>query len=146
MSAIPRPALAAACPAREAQARAADAIVASTRTDAPNVASRPAFEIAAGPSIEAQLRLDLARANQRAADLRMELQLAVDEVCNEYVYRGHLERVRRLYDIEDRITAPSMLDTVRLAAAALLGKADPAAALEQCRDAYRNATGLELVV
>lgn len=111
-----------------------------------NVASRPAFEAAAGPSIEAQLRLDLARANQRAADLLLELQLAVDEACNEYAHRGHLARVRRLYDIEDRITGPDMTDTVRLAAFALLGKADPAAALEQCRDAYRTATGLELVV
>lgn len=132
-------------PGQRAQACNADSAAAATHVVPANVASRPAFEVASGPSIEAQLRLDLARANQRAADLRMELQLAVDEACNEYAHRGHLARVRRLYGIEDRITGPDMTDTVRLAAFALLGKADPAEALEQCRAAYRTATGMELV-
>lgn len=92
----------------------------------------------------AELRLELARQRQRNADLLNELQLAVDEVCNEYAHRGHLARVRVLYGIEDRITGPDMTDTVRLAYMALMGNAPRMEAIRQCREAYRNATGLVL--
>ena len=116
-------------PAQRAQAESAD----EARTDAKSA------------SIQiAELRLQLARERQRNADLRNELQLAVDETCNEYAHRGHLARVRLLYGIEDRITGPDMTDTVRLAYMALMGNAPRVEAIQQCREAYRNATGLVL--
>lgn len=93
----------------------------------------------------AELRLALARAEQRNADLTAELQTAVDECCNDYWIKGHGDRVERLYGVVNRmVTMPDVMDTVRLAHAALTGKADPKQAIAQCARAYGEVIGVAL--
>lgn len=93
----------------------------------------------------AELRLALARAEQRNADLIGELQLAVDECCNDYWIKGHGDRVQRLYGVANRtVTTPDVMDTVRLAHAALTGKADAKQAIAQCARAYGEVIGIAL--
>lgn len=93
----------------------------------------------------AALRLHLAREQQRCKDLQAELQLAVDECCNDYWLKGHGDRVERLYGITNRVsTAPDAMDTVRFAHAALTGKADAGAAIAQCSRLYGEVIGIAL--
>ena len=79
-------AFSAAYPQREAEAAAVD---------------KPANAVPTKPAaaVIGELRLALAREQQKTADLLEELRIAVEECCNNYFAEGHGERVRRLYGI-----------------------------------------------
>lgn len=92
----------------------------------------------------AELRLELARAAQRNADLLAELRTAVGSCCNSYWFEGHGQRVQRLYGIENHCGAPDVMDTIRVAHAALTGQHPTDDAIAQCRASYGAALGLPL--